>query len=265
MITGRFPHTPRVSDGQLLFVQHMLHKMKPTTEGGGRIAVITNGSPLFTGDAGSGESDTRRMIIENDQLEALIALPEQMFFNTGIATYVWILTNVKEERRKGKVQLIDAREMYAPLKKSLNNKRREISPEFRDQIVGLLDAFEEGDHVQIHPNGFFGYRKVTVERPLLDGNGEEVKGRDGKPKPDAKLRDTERIPLDEDVQDFMEREVLPHVPDAWVPDLEGKVGYEVNFTKYFYRYEPLRPSADIAEELTALDSETQALLQKLFG
>ena len=264
-ITGRFPNKPRVSDGQLLFVQHMLHKMKPTTEGGGRIAVITNGSPLFTGDAGSGESDTRRRIIENDQLEALIALPEQMFFNTGIATYVWILTNVKEERRKGKVQLIDAREMYAPLKKSLNNKRREISPEFRDQIVGLLDAFEEGDQVQIHSNDFFGYRKVTVERPLLDGNGEEVKGRDGKPKPDAKLRDTERIPLDEDVQDFMEREVLPHVPDAWVPDPEGKVGYEVNFTKYFYRYEPLRPSADIAKELTALDVEAQVLLHKLFG
>ena len=264
-ITGRFPHLPRVSDGQLLFVQHMLHKMKPTTKGGGRIAVITNGSPLFTGDAGSGESDTRKMIIENDQLEALIALPEQMFFNTGIATYVWVLTNVKEERRRGKVQLIDAREMYVPLKKSLNNKRREISPEFRDQIVGLLDAFEEGEHVQIHPNDFFGYRKVTVERPLLDGNGEEVKGRDGVPKPDAKLRDTERIPLGEDVQDFMKREVLPHVPDAWVPDPEGKVGYEVNFTKYFYRYEPLRPSEDIAKELTALDGETQALLQKLFG
>ena len=361
---GRFSAgLPRISDGQLLFLQHMLSRMKPVEDGGSRVAIVMNGSPLFTGDAGGGESEIRRWILENDWLEAIVALPEQLFYNTGISTYVWVLTNRKEPARRGKVQLVDASSMWRPMKKSLGQKRRELGPEDIRRVVEIVDAFEEGEHSRIFPTTHFGYRKITVERPLrLDfqasperiarlrlekafqnlakskkrdpkaraaeeaaGRGEQeavlkmlgamddtlflvrtefeqalaaaakaagvklkapvkkailsalsernpsaavCRDKDGNPEPDPDLRDTENVPLDERVEAYFDREVRPHVPDAWIntkirdpKDGEvGKVGYEINFNRYFYTFQPPRPLEEIEADIAAVEKEILEML-----
>ena len=379
---GRFgPGLPRISDGQLLFLLHMLAHARERAEGGSRVAIIMNGSPLFTGDAGSGESEIRRWILENDLLEALIALPEQLFYNTGIATYVWVLTNRKRRGRRGRVQLIDATAFWTLLRKSLGAKRREVPFERKQDILRLLADFEDGatrkvdrggderDAVvsRVYPTTHFGFRKITVERPLrldfqasperiarldderafanlavsrkrgeagardeeagrkqqaairallgslpdelfLDravfddelsraardaelklaapirkailsalaernAEAEICRDRDGRPEPDPELRDTENVPLSDDVESFFEREVKPHVPDAWI-DTErrdpqdgkvGLVGYEINFNRYFYEYRPPRPLEKIEADIQRVEKEIVAMLQDMSG
>ena len=379
---GRFgPGLPRISDGQLLFLLHMLSHCKDPQEGGSRIAIIMNGSPLFTGDAGSGESEIRRYIFENDLLEALIALPEQLFYNTGISTYVWLLTNRKTPERQGKVQLIDASSFWEPMRKSLGDKRRQITPERSEDILKLFVDYRDGDGrvvtrdgsqeeavvSRVFPTSHFGYRKITVERPMrlnflasperiarLEGergfqslakskkrgyaaDQEEAQGlrlqralrdllsdlpettasdrkafkamlddalkkaqlklpatakravlnalserdetaaiccgRDGEPEPDPELRDTERVPLAETVEDFFEREVRPHVPDAWIDKSRrdpkdgqvGVVGYEINFNRHFYRYTPPRPLEDIERDIQAIEADIMRMLGEVTG
>ena len=379
---GRFgPGLPRISDGQLLFLLHMLSHTKDAQEDGSRIAIIMNGSPLFTGDAGSGESEIRRYIFENDLLEALIALPEQLFYNTGIATYVWLITTRKAPERQGKVQLIDASSFWKPMRRSLGDKRRQISPERADDILKLLVDCRDGDTRAVtsedrqdevivsrtFPTSHFGYRKITVERPLrlnflasperiarleeekgfqslakskkrgYAGAQEEAKGlklqkrlrellmelpetkvlnrkvfetmlndslkkaelklpaptkkavlnalserdetaaacrgRNGEPEPDPELRDTERVPLAETVDDFFEREVRPHVPDAWIDESKrdpkdgkvGVVGYEINFNRHFYRYTPPRPLEDIESDIQDIEADIMRMLGEVTG
>ncbi len=258
---GRFhAGTPRVSDGSLLFLQHMISKMENQ---GSRIAVIFNGSPLFTGDAGSGESEIRRWIIENDWLEAIIAMPDQMFFNTGISTYIWLVTNRKPEKRKGKVQLVDATKHFSKMRKSLGNKRNFITDTQKQEIIDLYTFFEESDEVKIFDNTDFGYTKVCVEQPQTDENGEAIINKKGEQKPDTKLRDYERIPLKEDIQEYFVREVLPHVPDAWIDESKEKIGYEINFTKYFYQYQPLRSLEEITRDLLELEKESEGLFHDI--
>ncbi|MBM3317257.1 MAG: SAM-dependent DNA methyltransferase [Candidatus Eisenbacteria bacterium] len=365
---GRFaPGLPRISDGQILFLLHMLAHRKESKDGGSRVAIIMNGSPLFTGDAGSGESEIRRWILENDWLEALIALPEQLFYNTGIATYVWVLTNRKAPERKGKVQLIDATSFWVPMRKSLGDKRREIPMEKAGEILRLLRDFKEGEHVKIFPTTHFGFRKITVERPLklnfqaaperiarieegkafqnlarskkkgAAGVKEQAEGRaqqeaigrflrtlpgtlfkdrgefeivldaavkksglklpaparkavlsalsardetaaicrdkDGNPEPDPELRDTESVPLSESVEAFFEREVKPHVPDAWIDASKrdekdgqvGIVGYEINFNRYFYKYTPPRPLEEIESDIRGIEQDILSMLAEVTG
>ena len=366
---GRFAAgLPRISDGQLLFLQHMLSHMKEGASGGSRVAIIMNGSPLFTGDAGSGESEIRRWILENDWLEALIAMPEQLFYNTGIATYVWVLTNRKAKARRGKVQLIDATSFWVPMRKSLGDKRREVPPEQAERILKLHAAFEEGEHCRIFPTTHFGYRKITVERPLRlnfqankeriarldsqsafanlvksrkkdaaakakeeaagrdtqeriramlqalpdtlfkdrkpflaalkaaekeadlkltaplrkavlnalserDKTAEVCRGKDGHPEPNPELRDTENVPLSESVQEYFEREVKPYVSDAWIDEGRrdrkdgevGAVGYEINFNRYFYKYEPPRPLEEIEADIKAIERDILGLLREVAG
>jgi len=370
---GRFgPGLPRISDGQLLFLLHMLAHAKDPKEGGSRIAIIMNGSPLFTGDAGSGESEIRRFILENDLLEALIALPEQLFYNTGIATYVWVVTNRKTPARRGKVQLIDATSFWVPMRKSLGDKRREIPLDRAQDVVRILADFKDGkeeDTVvsKIFPTTHFGFRKITVERPLrlnfqasperiarLDeergfqalaqskkkgaaGAKEQAEGRaqqeairsflgklpgtlfkdrddferalegagkkagvklpapvakailsalserdesasicrddQGNPEPDPELRDTESVPLAEGVEAFFKREVLPHVPDAWIDTDKrdekdgqvGVVGYEINFNRYFYRYTPPRPLEEIEGDIRTIETDIMRMLGEVTG
>ena len=376
--SGRFgPGLPRISDGQTLFLLHMLAHAKDPAQGGSRIAIIMNGSPLFTGDAGSGESEIRRYVFEHDLLEALIALPEQLFYNTGIATYVWLLTNRKAAERQGKVQLIDATSFWAPMRRSLGDKRREIPPERAADILTLLRDFRDGDTrpvtkdgtaretvvSRVFPTTHFGFRRITVERPLRlnfattperiarieaergfqalaksrkrgDAAAREVaegrnvqeairtllhglpptivtdrqafeallttaakragvklsaplkrallnalserdetaaicrRGRGGQLEPDPALRDTERVPLTESVAAFFEREVRPHVPDAWVDESKrdqrdgqvGIVGYEINFNRYFYQYEPPRPLEEIEADIRAIEANIVRML-----
>ena len=259
---GRFyAGLPRVSDGALLFLQHMISKMEPR---GSRIAIIFNGSPLFTGDAGSGESNIRKWIIENDWLEAIIALPTELFYNTGIATYIWIVSNRKPERRSGKVQLINAVDYYQKMRKSLGNKRNYITDAQIREITAIYTQFEAGENGKIFDNDDFGYTKITVERPLIE-NGEIVRDKRGKPKPDTSLRDYEKVPLNEDIDKYFEREVKPHVPDAWMDRSKDKVGYEINFTKYFYEYKPLRSLEEIKADIMALEGETEGLLSEIMG
>ena len=257
---GRFhAGIPRINDGALLFLQHMISKMEAK---GGRIAIVFNGSPLFTGDAGSGESNIRKWIIENDWLEAIVALPTEMFFNTGISTYIWFVANRKPERRKGKVQLINAVEMFQKMRKSLGNKRNYISDSQIKEISEIYSRFEEGENCKIFNNKYFGYTKITVERPLME-NGKVVKDGKGKPKPDSSLRDYEKVPLTADIDDYFEKEVIPHVPDAWMDRSKDKVGYEINFTKYFYQYKPLRSREEIKSDILALERETEGLLKEI--
>lgn len=366
--SGRFaPGLPRISDGQLLFLLHMLAHAKDPKDGGSRIAIIMNGSPLFTGDAGSGESEIRRFILEQDLLEALIALPEQLFYNTGIATYVWVVTNRKHARRRGKVQLIDATSFWVPMRKSLGDKRREIPLERAQEILKILSDFQDGEFSKIFPTTHFGFRKITVERPLrlafqasaeriariedergfqalarskkkgAAGAKEEAEGRalqeavrellqalpgklikdrdeferlldpaaknagvkltapvrkaipsalserdetaaicrdkDGNPEPDSELRDTESVPLAESVEVFFEREVRPHVADAWIDTSKrdprdgqvGLVGYEINFNRYFYRYTPPRPLEEIEEEIRGIEQDILRMLAEVTG
>ena len=362
---GRFEAgTPRISDGQLLFLQHMVHHMKPAEEGGSRIAIIMNGSPLFTGDAGSGESEIRRWILENDWLDALIALPEQLFYNTGIATYVWVLSNRKPAQRRGKVQLIDATDLWVSMRKSLGDKRREVSEMHREGILELYRAYvEDGERSKVFPTEEFGFRKVRVEQPLRlnfqasderiggldderafqnlaksrkrdpdkkreegeegrkfqkeirdmlrsmpdtplkdrkefrkalkraakeldvkltaslrkaievalseqDDNAEICRDKKGNAESDTDLRDYENVPLDEDVKAYFEREVKPYVPDAWIDESYtdardgrvGRVGYEINFNRYFYVYEPPRPLEEIEADIREIEKEIVGML-----
>jgi type I restriction enzyme M protein len=366
---GRFgAGTPRISDGQLLFLQHMLGRMQDAEKGGSRVAIVMNGSPLFTGDAGSGESEIRRWILENDWLEAIVALPEQLFYNTGISTYIWVLTNRKEEQRRGKVQLINASNFWVQMRKSMGDKRREISKEHIGRITEIFLSFSDGEYSKIFDTTDFGYRKITVERPLRlnfqasperitqlqqqkafqdlaiskkknlqekateetdgrrqqeailamlsclpdtlfkdhptfewmldstaksaglklpppirkaiytslserDETAEICRDKDGNPEPDPELRDTENVPLNEDIWTFFEREVKPHVPDAWInaairdpKDGEiGKVGYEINFNRYFYKYQPPRPLEEIEADIKTLERDILEMLHEVAG
>ncbi|MGV9763589.1 type I restriction-modification system subunit M [Micromonospora tulbaghiae] len=348
--SGRFgAGLPRINDGSLLFLQHMISKMKPVTAdgtGGSRIAIVFNGSPLFTGAADSGESRIRRWILDNDWLEGIVALPDQLFYNTGISTYFWILTNRKAKGHQGKVVLLDARDQFAKMRKSLGDKRKYLTADQIKAITRLyaeaLDAAQDPEHpqhgkVKVFANEDFGYRRITVERPLKlrfevteetltalaaskpiqrvsdvdaltnalkplvgkvwttkraawdalrkamaedgvlwptgtafqkalrdvvgvrDPEG-EVQLVKGNPEPDAELRDYENVPLHEDIEEYLRREVLPHVPDAWIDHEKTKIGYEIPFTRHFYVYKPPRPLAEIDAELKALEAEIQALL-----
>ncbi|MCX7150586.1 MAG: class I SAM-dependent DNA methyltransferase [Rhodocyclales bacterium] len=264
---GRFgPGLPRVSDGSLLFLLHLVSKMRPAVDGGSRFGIVLNGSPLFTGGAGSGESEIRRYMLENDLVEAIIGLPTDMFYNTGISTYVWIVSNRKPAARKGKLQLIDASSFWQKMRKSLGSKRKELSPEHIDDITRLFGDHADvsrkvgaGETVPMAPisrifkNEDFGYRSITVERPERDAAGKIVLGTKGKgkgkPVPDAALRDTENVPLSEDVETYFKREVLPHAPDAWIDHDKTKIGYEIPFNRHFYVFKPPRPLAEIDAEL----------------
>jgi type I restriction enzyme M protein len=256
---GRFgPGLPRVSDGSLLFLLHLISKMRPTKDGGSRFGIVLNGSPLFTGGAGSGESEIRRSVLENDLVEAIIGLPTDMFYNTGISTYVWIVSNRKPDARKGKVQLIDASGFWQKMRKNLGSKRKELSPEHIDEITKLFGNFKnvKKDGVptsRIFKNEDFGYRTITVERPERDAKGKIVLGTKGKakdkPMPDSSLRDTENVPLSEDVETYFKREVLPHAPDAWIDHEKTQVGYEIPFNRHFYVFQPPRPLSEIDAEL----------------
>ncbi|MEU7692531.1 type I restriction-modification system subunit M [Microbispora hainanensis] len=346
--SGRFgAGLPRINDGSLLFLQHMLSKMKPASSGGSRVAIVFNGSPLFTGAAESGESKIRQWILENDWLEAIVALPDQLFYNTGIATYFWILTNRKDADHKGKVVLLDARDHWQKMRKSLGDKRKMIAPYQIKEITRLygeaLTIAEDPHHplhgkVNVFRNEDFGYRRITVERPLKlrfelieetlaalasampvqkldqseefiaalrpllgskwrtrseaftalkdavvsagllwpsgapftkalrdaigvrDPEGEVQRDRKGDPEPDPDMRDFENVPLNEDIEDYLKREVLPHVPDAWIDHARTKIGYEIPFTRHFYTYKPPRPLAEIDTELKSLEVEIQTLL-----
>ena len=261
---GRFSAgTPRSSDGALLFLQHMLSKME---ERGSRVGIVFNGSPLFTGDAGSGESEIRRSIIENDWLECIIALPDKLFFNTSISTYIWILTNRKSDARQGKIQLINAVDFFDKMKRNLGDKGVFISDSHIRQLVELYTNFEETEHSKIYSNDFFGYTKVTVERPLIDAEtGVVLRDKRGNPKPDPALRDYERVPLTEEIDDYYQREVKPHLPDSWLDRKKDKVGYEINFNRYFYQYTPLRSLVEIADEMLALERKSEGLLNEVLG
>jgi type I restriction enzyme M protein len=305
----------RSTDGQLLFLVNMLSKMKHGTKLGSRVAEVHNGSSLFTGDAGQGESNIRRWIIENDWLEAIVALPLNMFYNTGIATYIWVLTNRKPEHRRGKVQLIDATSWYKPLRKNLGKKNVELSADDIETICDRFLEFQETGHSKIFSNDAFGYWKVTVERPLrlrgidpqrtyslkeikamkADGLVDEAappvirkihrRGTEpdplhglvevnmfGKPQvveyePDSELRDSEQVPLTEPggIDAFIEREVLPYAPDAWYDPASIKIGYEISFTRYFYKPQPLRPLEEVRADMVALDKDAEGLLKEIIG
>ena len=231
-----------------------------------------NDSPLFIGSAGSGESEIRRYVLENDLVEAIIGLPTDMFYNTGISTYVWILSNLKPEHRKGKLQLIDASGFWQKMRKSLGSKRKELSDAHIAEITRLSGEFVEYKDgkkpiSRIFNNGDFGYRTITVERPLRDDNGEIVLGgkgkQKGKPQPDSSLRDTENVPLTEDVEDYFKREVLPHAPDAWIDHDKTKVGYEIPFNRHFYVFEPPRELAEIDADLKQCTDRIMTMIQKL--
>jgi type I restriction enzyme M protein len=276
---GRFyAGLPGSSDGQLLFLQHMISKMERE---GSKIADVTNGSPLFTGNAGGGESDIRKWIISNDWLECIIALPKDLFYNTGINTYIWFLNNNKPKHRKGKVQLINANVpedkskgiegFCRPEKRSLGNKRNKIETFHIEKLVEIYTNFKEGPYCKIFNNDDFGYYQITVEQPEYDEEGKPVRDKKGNIKPDTKKRDKENIPLNEDIEVYFQKEVLPHVPDAWIDFIKTRIGYEINFTKYFYEYKGLRPSSEIKAEIETLEfgSKDQKgiteLLKELLG
>lgn len=256
---------PRVNDGQLLFILNMLSKMKRDSELGSRIASVHNGSALFTGDAGQGESEIRKYFIENDLLEAILALPNDLFYNTGIPTYIFLFNNRKSDKRKGKIQLINVTsdKFYAKMRRPLGKKRVEFSAEHIKDITGLFMAFEENEYSKIFDNADFGYSQITVHRPVRDEKGKIVTISKGKPKSDPKLKDIENIPLKDDIQSFFETEVLPFIPDAWYNDSDTKVGYEINFAKHFYIHQPPRPLAEIAKDIKAIEQETEGLLKEI--
>ena len=305
--SGRFgPGLPRVSDGSMLFLLHLVSKLRLKEDGGGRIGIVLNGSPLFTGGAGSGESEIRRYLLENDLVEGIIGLPTDMFYNTGIATYIWMLSNKKPSHRKGKVQLIDASGFWQKMRKSLGSKRKELSEEHIDEITRLFGRFEEtrlatvfdadgkeltrvilregeeapqasdwltGERVRVSylskvlDNENFGYRTITVERPQRDEQGKVVLGtkgkQKGKPQPDTSLRDTENVPLAEDVEAYFKQEVLPHAPDAWIDHEKTKVGYELPFNRHFYVFEPPRPLEAIDADLARVSANIMQMLKGL--
>ncbi|WP_140985837.1 type I restriction-modification system subunit M [Asticcacaulis tiandongensis] len=301
---GRFgPGLPRVSDGSMLFLMHLLSKMRPAVDGGSRIGIVLNGSPLFTGGAGSGESEIRRYVLENDLVEAIIGLPTDMFYNTGISTYIWILSNKKPKARKGLVQLIDASSFWQKMRKSLGSKRKELNDAHIADITRLFGDFAEAEQViitdgagkeitrdllidgrtpptapeggkvkvvpisRIFRNEDFGYTTITVERPLRDEVGKIVLGQKGKakgkPMADSALRDTENVPLSDDIAAYFKREVLPHAPDAWIDEGKSKVGYEIPFNRHFYVFEPPRDLHTIDEELKVVTTRILQLIEGL--
>jgi len=261
---GRFgPGLPAIGDGQMLFLLTALSKMKDPKEGGSRLAIIHNGSPLFTGDAGSGPSEIRRYIIENDLLEAVVALPNDIFYNTGIATYIWVLSNQKAPRRKGRVQLINANGMYEKRRKSLGSKRNDIPQSAIDEITRIYGEFRESPISKIFANREFGYAKIVVERPLLDENGQPALKK-GEKQPDPNLRDSENVPLTQDIDDYFAREVLPFAPDAWVDKSKTKTGYEIPFTRYFYQYTTPKAAKDLMAEILAIEQELDGALKAVF-
>ena len=270
---GRFgPGLPRVSDGSLLFLLHLISKMRPAADGGSRLGIVLNGSPLFTGGAGSGESEIRRYVLENDLVEAIIGLPTDLFYNTGISTYVWILSNRKPEHRRGLVQLIDASGFWQKMRKSLGSKRKELSDEHIAEITRLFgecrEAYDGKKPIsRLFKNSDFGYCTITVERPLRDEAGNIVLGlkgkQKGKPQPDTSRRDTENVPLAEDVETYFQREVLPHAPDAWIDHDKTKVGYEIPFNRHFYVFEPPRPLADIDADLKRCTDRILTMIEGL--
>lgn len=257
--------TSRSNDGQLMFMLHMLSKMKDPKDGGSRIASVQNGSALFTGDAGSGESGIRQYILENDLLECIIQLPNDIFYNTGIATFVWIISNVKEEKRKGKVQLINASTdaFYRRMRKSLGSKRNELSVEHIQAIQDLYFTFEENDFSKIFENEDFGFYQITVHQPEKDEKGNILKDSKGKPKSDTALKDTENIPMKQDIKEYFKKEVYPFVHDAWYDTKNAKIGYEIPFTKYFYKHTVLRDMYSIVEDIKRLEEETKGLLKEI--
>ena len=257
--------TSRSNDGQLMFMLHMLSKMKDPKDGGSRIASVHNGSALFTGNAGSGESGIRQYILENDLLECIIQLPNDMFYNTGIATYIWILSNNKEEKRKGKVQLINAssKEFYKKRRKPLGSKRNELAPNHILKVQNLYFDFEENEYSKIFDNEDFGFYQITTHQPERDKNGEIITDKKGNPKSDKDLKDTENVPMKEDIDEYFAREVLPFAPDAWYDKKKMKVGYEIPFNKYFYKYEELRPLSEISSDILTLQKETVNLLKEI--
>ena len=260
---GRFgAGTPSVSDGSLLFVQHMISKLD---QNGGRIAVVLNGSPLTNGDAGSGESNIRKWILDNDLLVAIVALPTDMFYNTGIKTYIWLLDNTKEERRKGKVQFIDASGQYFKMKKALGNKRNDMNEDNIAWVKKVYHEFDKADpeYSKVVANEELMFRKVTVDVPQVDENGNIVKDKKGNPVVDKSQRDSEKITFSEDIEEYMKREVLPHVPNAiWD---EGKIGAEFPLDQYFYKYEPLPSTEEIKKELNESVTKIQTLMKEIFG
>jgi type I restriction enzyme M protein len=260
---GRFgPGLPRISDGSFLFLLHLISKMREPEKGGGRIAIVLNGSPLFTGGAGSGESEIRKWVIEQDLLEAIIGLPTDMFYNTGISTYIWVLSNHKAKERKGKIQLINASDFYQKMRKNLGSKRKELADKDIEKIIKLYGNFQENECSKIFDSQEFGYTTITVERPLVDESGKVVlstKGKTkGKPQVDSNLRDTENVPLKEDVKEYFKREVLPHTPDAWIDEDKTKIGYEIPFTRHFYSFKPPRT-------LWEIDAELKETTDKILG
>ena len=269
---------PRINDGQLLFMLHMMSKMKDDSPLGTRIASVHNGSALFTGDAGSGESEIRKHIIEKDCLEAIIALPKDLFYNTGIGTYIWILNNRKPKHKQGKVQLINAvgDEFYGKMSKSLGFKRKEIKPDNIQLIYDIFEKYQDSKHSKIFDNSDFGYTQIIVDRPDrnsppkgwqpdVDGVfvGEIITDKKGNFKPDASLRDKENIPLKENIQEYFQREVLPFAPDAFYTMDTAKVGYEINFNKYFYEYTPPRELSEIVSDILALEQRTDGVLKQI--
>lgn len=258
---GRFPAgTPAISDSQLLFLQNAVSKMKPE---GSKIAIVHNGSALFKGDAGSGESEIRRYVIENDLLDCIIQLPNDMFYNTGIATYIWILSNKKPGHRVGKVQLINASEFYNKMRKNLGSKRNELSKEHIDNITKIYGDFVESEYSKIFENEYFGYRKVTVLQPELNDDGTPKKNKKGEYIPNKELTDTENIPLQETIEEYMNREVIPFAKYAYIDESKTKIGYEISFTKYFYKYQEPRKTEDIMNEILELDRKLDGVLKEL--
>ena len=301
---GRFgPGLPRVSDGSMLFLLHLISKMRPAVDGGSRLGIVLNGSPLFTGGAGSGESEIRRYVLENDLVEAIIGLPTDMFYNTGISTYIWILSNKKHDDRQGWVQLIDASSFWQKMRKSLGSKRKELSDDHIADITRLFGDFAETDQAivldakgnevsrslllhgqqapaapeggkvkvvpisRVFKNEEFGYTTLTIERPLRDDAGKVVLGekgkQKGKPQADSALRDTENVPLTDDIEAYFKREVLPHAPDAWIDQDKSKVGYEIPFNRHFYVFEPPRDLHTIDEELKGVTARIMTMLEGL--
>lgn len=265
---GRFgPGLPRISDGSLLFLLHLISKMREPDKGGGRVAMVLNGSPLFTGGAGSGESEIRKWIIEQDLLEAVIALPTNMFYNTGISTYIWILSNHKSNERKGKIQLINAVDYYQKIRKNLGSKNKELRDSDIEKIGKIYFDFKETKDSKIFESTCFGYSTITVEVPLRNEKGEIIlssKGKSkGKPQSDSDARDTENVPLNEDIEEYFKREVLPHAQDAWIDESKTKIGYEIPFTRLFYEYKSPRTLLEIDKDLKDVTAQIQALLNEV--
>ena len=269
---GRFgPGLPSIGDGQMLFLLNGVAKLKDE----GRMAIIQNGSSLFKGDAGSGESEIRGYLLENDWLEAIVQLPNDLFYNTGIATYIWIVTKNKSENRQGKVQLIDASQCYEKRRKSLGNKRVELTERCRELIVQAYKDFTDWTYQsddgtlkvesKVLDNEYFKYSKLTVERPLVDENTGEPILKKGKPQPDSKKRDTEIVPWTEDIDEYMRKNVLPYAPDAWIDEKKTKIGYEIPFTREFYKYVAPRKSEDIFAHLKELEQQESELMTKILG